>query len=326
MAASLGEIMNSLVLAAAVFIIDGEVNVTDFKKSKSVQRAAAQFLQDAPPQFKSFIEEIGFRPMRDLDHVKFRMTQPINPDKPGEPLVTLKGRFKPKRIHSSWAKNKDKTAIKQIKIAGKTAYAGNPNTPMFAMESARVIQAGYRPMVEQALKGTLPALRALPPFLRDAKAWLRFRSTSQARKLILKQQEASPLAEIHEIQVKGWLKADKLHAKMRIRARSPEAASGIQMMVSLGLLNSNHPSSMKLGRAMKFRVQGSTLSIDFKMKLNELTALRPPPAPAPGRGGPKVITVEPKNDKRKLQKRPSAPPPNQFGPQGGGFRPPTRQP
>jgi hypothetical protein len=104
MAASLGEIMNSLVLAAAVFIIDGEVNVTDFKKSKSVQRAAAQFLQDAPPQFKGFIEEIGFRPMRDLDHIKFRMTQPINPDKPGEPLVTLKGRFKPKRIHSSWAK------------------------------------------------------------------------------------------------------------------------------------------------------------------------------------------------------------------------------
>ena len=317
--------MNSVMLAAAVFIIDGEIKIADFTKSKSVKNTVTQYLNAAPPQLKAFLQETGFQPMRDLDHISFRMTQPINPDKPGEPLVTLKGRFKPKRIHSSWAKNKDKTAIKQLKIAGKTAYAGNVNTPMFAVESNRVIQAGYRPMVEKALKGTLAPLRALPPFLRDSKAWLRFRSTSQARKLILKQQEASPLAEIHEIQVKGWLKADKLHAKMRLRTRSPEAASGIQMMVSLGLLNSNHPSSMKLGRAMKFRVQGSTLSIDFAMKLNEMAALRPPPAAAPGRGGPRIITVEPKNDKRRLQKRPVAPT-NPPGSPGGGFRPPARQP
>ena len=71
------------------------------------------------------------------------------------------------------------------------------------------------------------------------------------------------------MQVKGWLEGEVLKLKMRLRTRHPDAANGIKMMVSLGLMNSNHPSSMKLGQALSYRVQGSMLSMDFSMKLRE---------------------------------------------------------
>jgi len=287
--------MNSLVLAAAVFIVDGEINIDHFAKTKPVQQALKAYLKDAPKGLKTFLNETGFRPLRDLKQIQLRMKQPINEDQPGEPLVTLKGRFKPSRIHSSWAKNKNTTPIRRTKIAGKVAYVSQSNAPMFAIDSPRVIYAGYQPLVEKALKGQLDPLRKLPPFLRNSKAWFRFRTTSQARKAIMKQNEGSPLAEIHEMQVKGWLEGEVLKLKMRLRTRHPDAATGIKLMVSLGLMNSNHPSSMKLGRALKYRVQGSTLSIDFSMKLRHLMALRPPPPPPPGRGGPTIIKEKPKN-------------------------------
>lgn len=314
--------MNSLMLATAVFIVDGEIKADQFRAQRAVKKAVVQFLETAPKELKNFLSETGFRPLKDLDQVRFRMTQPVNLDVPPEPLVTLKGRFKPKRIHSSWAKNKDSTAIKRTKIAGKTAYVGGANSPMFAIESPGVIHAGYRSTVEKALKGQLDPLRKLPPFLRGAKAWLRVRSTSQARRAIMQQKQGSPLAEIHEMQVKGWLEGEVLKLKMRLRTRHPDAANGIKLMVSLGLMNSNHPSSMKLGQALSYRVQGSMLSMDFSMKLRELMALRPPPPPPPGRGGPRVIREQPKDDRAMPGAGSgSMPPPAQGGPGGPGYSP-----
>jgi len=313
--------MNSLVLAAAVFIVDGELDVAHFAKSKPVKRAIQSYLKDAPKGLRTFLKETGFRPLRDLTQIQLRMKQPINEDQPGEPLVTLNGRFKPTRIHSSWAKNKKTTSIRRVKIGGKSAYVGQTNAPMFAIDSPRRIYAGYQPLVEKALKGQLEPLRKLPPFLRGSKAWFRFRTTSQARKLIMKQNQGSPLAEVHELQVKGWLEGELLKLKMRLRTRHPDAANGIKMMVNLGLLNSNHPSSMKLGQALKYRVQGSTLSIDFSMKLRNLMALRPPPPPPPGRGGPTIIKEKPKGGQgqgsptRGLGNQPY----NGMGPGGPGY-------
>ena len=313
--------MNSLMLAAAVFIIDGDVDFAHFAKAKPVKRAVLAYLNDAPKGLKTFLSETGFRPLRDLNRIQVRMKQPINEDQPGEPLVTLNGRFKPQRIQSSWAKNKKTTSIKRVKLAGKTAYVGQTNAPMFAIDSPRRIYAGYQPLVKKALQGQLDPLRKLPPFLRESKAWFRFRTTSQARKLIMKQNQGSPLAEVHEMQVKGWLEGEVLKLKMRLRTRHPDAANGIKMMVNLGLLNSNHPSSMRLGRALKYRVQGSTLSIDFSMKVSHLMALRPPPPPPPGRGGPTIIKEKPKGGQGQ---RPPAQglgnqPYNGMGPQGSGF-------
>ena len=320
--------MNSLVLAAAVFIIDGDIDFAHFAQAKPVKRAVQAYLKSAPKGLKTFLAETGFRPLRDLKQVQIRMKQPINEDQPGEPLITLKGRFKPQRIHSSWAKNKNTTSIKRVTIAGKAAYVGQTNAPMFAVDSPRLIYAGYQPLVEKALKGQLDPLRKLPPFLRQSKAWLRFRTTSQARKLIMKQNQGSPLAEIHEMQVKGWLEGEVLKLKMRLRTRHPDAANGIKLMVSLGLMNSNHPSSMKLGQALKYRVQGSTLSIDFSMKVRNLMALRPPPPPPPGRGGPTIIKEKPKDGQGQ---RPPAQglgnqPYNGMRPPGGGIGQPQQPP
>ena len=98
-----------LVLAAAVFIIDGDIDVAHFAKAKPVKRAVQAYLKTAPKGLKTFLKETGFRPLRDLNRIQIRMKQPINEDQPGEPLITLKGRFKPQRIHSSWAKNKNTT-------------------------------------------------------------------------------------------------------------------------------------------------------------------------------------------------------------------------
>ena len=286
--------INALVLSAAVFIIDGEVDVKGLAKAKPAKRALVQFMKEGPPQLEPFLKEIGFNPLRDLDRLSFRMTQPVDKNEPGDPLIVMDGRFHPKRIHSSWAKNKNKTRIVARKIAGKTSYEGRPNSPIFAVDSKNRIVAGHKSMVTKALNGKLEKLRKIPPFLRDAKLWFRFRSTAEARRHILKTQEASPMAEIHEIQARAGLAGDKVKAKFRIRTRSPDAASGIKLMISMGLMNSNHPSSMRLGRALSYRIQGSTLSIDFSMPLQQIMALRAPPPPPPGRGGPKVIKVKPK--------------------------------
>ena len=133
----------------------------------------------------------------------------------------------------------------------------------------------------------------------------------------MQQKQGSPLAEIHEMQVKGWLEGEVLKLKMRLRTRHPDAANGIKMMVSLGLMNSNHPSSMKLGQALSYRVQGSMLSMDFSMKLRELMALRPPPPPPPGRGGPRVIREQPKDDRAMPGAGSGSMPPPAQGGRGG---------
>ena len=85
--------MNSLMLATAVFIVDGEIKADQFRAQRAVKKAVVQFLETAPKELKNFLSETGFRPLKDLDQVRFRMTQPVNLDVPPEPLVTLVGRF-----------------------------------------------------------------------------------------------------------------------------------------------------------------------------------------------------------------------------------------
>ena len=77
--------MNSLALAAAVFIIDGDIDVAHFAKAKPVKRAVQAYLKTAPKGLKTFLAETGFRPLRDLNRIQIRMKQPINEDQPGEP-------------------------------------------------------------------------------------------------------------------------------------------------------------------------------------------------------------------------------------------------
>ncbi len=284
--------ISALVLSAAVFVVDGQVNVKGLTQQKIVKKALRQLLKEGPPQLQPFLQEIGFNPLRDLDRVTVRMTQSVDKNEPGDPLFVLDGRFAPKRIHSSWAKNKNNTRIQAKKIAGKTSYEGRPNAPMFAIDSKKRVYVGHKSMVTKAIKGQLPQLRRVPPFLRDAKVWFRFRTTAEARRQVRKNQQV--LAEIHEIQARAGLVGSDVKANIRLRTRNADSASGMKMMISLGLMNSNHPSSMRLGRALSYRIQGSTLMIDFSMPLRQLMALRPPPPPPPGRGGPRVIKVKPK--------------------------------
>jgi hypothetical protein len=309
---------STLIFAAALFIIDGDVDTRFLNKNKAMRAAVAQLLEQSPQQFRLFLEELGFDPVRDLKRVEFRLSIPAGEPGPKDKddlFVIVHGNFHPKRIHSSWAKAKKHTPIKQIKLEGKTAYDGGPKQPMFVIESNKKVLFGMKDVLRQALRGELPKMRKVPPFLRQSKAWVRFRSTPEARKKILKEQQASPFAEIHEIQLRAALVGETLEAKMRMRMRSPEAATGMKMMVNLGLMNSNHPSSMKLGRSLSYRIQGNTLMVDFKMKVAELMALQPPPPPAPGRGGLRIIKEPRKSGGPGSQVGPG--PAGQMGPPGG---------
>ena len=185
---------SALIFAAALFIIDGDVDMRAFNKNKATRAAVAQLLAESPEQFRMFLEELGFDPLRDLKRVEFRLSVPAG--KPGpkdkdDMFVTVHGKFHPKRIHSSWAKAKKHTPIKQIKLEGRTAYEGGAGEPMFVVESAKKVLFGMKPALRQALRGELPKMRKVPPFLRQSKAWLRFRTTPEARKKILKEQKAN---------------------------------------------------------------------------------------------------------------------------------------
>ena len=274
--------MNIVLLSAAAFLVDGEVDLKPFRANPSVTAAVQRLLAEGPPPLRQFLEEIGLDPLRDVDRVKLRLRQPVS-GRVGAPLAVLEGRFHPKRIHSSWAKNKSKTGIKAKKLHGKTSYEGSPGTPMFAVDSARRILVGHKNVVGQAIAGTLPKARKIPPFLRGAPVWMRFSIDETARRELARREPGSPMVEIHEVQLRAKLVGDRVKAKVRVRTDSPDVASGLSLMLSVGLTTQTHPSSIKLGRSMKTRVQGNVLLIDFDMRVNEMMALRPPPMGAPGR-------------------------------------------
>ena len=171
--------MNSLDLAAAV-LLSMVISMRSFREKLNGQACGSGVPQTAPKGPKTFLVRNRFSTIRDLNRIQVRMKQPINEDQPGEPLITLNGRFKPQRIQSSWAKTKRQRRSSGPRSPVRQPMLDKPTAPMFAIESPGVIYAGYRSTVEKALKGQLDPLRKLPPFLRESKAWFRVRSTSQA--------------------------------------------------------------------------------------------------------------------------------------------------
>jgi hypothetical protein len=272
----------TLLAASLALVVDGSFDVRAVAKNPTVQSEVRRLIASGPPQMRTFFSELGFEPLRDLKRVQVLLRESLDQGK-GAPLVVLHGRFSPQRIHSSWAKNKSKTAIRAIQFHGKPAYAGSPYNPMFVVDSKSKIIIGPESDVAAMVQGKTQILKKVPPFLRNAPLWVRATFGAEARKALRRRSPQAPQADVEELQLRAQIKGKWVHAKARVRTVTSVAASGLKIMMAMGLANSRQPSLMRLGKALKMRVQGKTLMIDFKMRLDDLMGLRLSPQGKPSR-------------------------------------------